>query len=834
MKTSSYLGILISLSILLFPASSIKAEDGDLALLSKSETWQILNGVQKEFISNKNPLEFINLNGEQQAAISTLRSLVREEFLNFLPAFISTETVKVFLQVGKQLVASPTSLGELLEKVESFTVKEAVKIGMGWFVQNEIKISSGILEGKQLGITFQYILTYQEIDNDHANVAMQFYSPDSFKPPRPTASLTMGVPYFADELPKDGKIRPFVVHAQTKIEKIGLGWVVDSSADTKITVEFPEKVPRLQLAKEWPYPLEEQKINFLNAWTTAKRVLEYLKSVGSEAVGKAADFVHKVQELAKDVIDYTSQFIGRGGAGLVDPFSKESQQLDHIESQLTLAVEALEAKEDQVKLRVKLSPTKDEVKNEVQPVENLVGLSFPQEEILQQLQPDPAPKRSLELNEIKDEVKEGPIPQEVVPELNQKLSQAKDNEQILRLAKDEVELSPTKFCTVDPSRGPALSTVMFSEIAWMGSINSANDEWIKLKNISNAEVKLEGWQVQDADNQIQIALGKDHRVFSQDSFILERTNDDSLPGIQAHVIYTGALNNTNEAVYLFDEKCVLRDKVVASPNWLAGDNVSRKPMARNNDLGWYTQGSGSSASIALTNGSPNAGSTPTAGGLPPKTYPKILISEVQTAGVSSQTEEFVELYNPTNAPVDLTDWYVQKKTQGADSFSTFASKNILSGKTIQASGYFLIAREGSSFAPSADAVTSYSLGDNNTLALKNPNGEIVDKVAWGDVQDAESTSAPNPLAGQSLNRIWDTANQTYYDRDNNSIDFALHNPVSPKAVNPTPTPPSDPWTPDPCAPLPASRSGAAPNSQSAPRPPAPRPTSPRQKRSCAG
>ena len=43
----------------------------------------------------------------------------------------------------------------------------------------------------------------------------------------------------------------------------------------------------------------------------------------------------------------------------------------------------------------------------------------------------------------------------------------------------------------------------------------------------------------------------------------------------------------------------------------------------------------------------------------------------------------------------------------------------------------LIAREGSSFAAQADIITTGALADDNTLALKNPTGSIVDKVGWG-------------------------------------------------------------------------------------------------------
>ena len=161
------------------------------------------------------------------------------------------------------------------------------------------------------------------------------------------------------------------------------------------------------------------------------------------------------------------------------------------------------------------------------------------------------------------------------------------------------------------------------------------------------------------------------------------------------------------------------------------------------------------------------------------TYLKILITEVQTAGTSSQTDEFIELYNPNDSKVELHDWYLQKKTQSATDFSSFVSKTLFEGEQIAAHGYFLIARQGSSLEGSADTVTTSSLADNNVLALKNPNGEISDKVGWGNVLDYEGSPALNPAAGKSLARKYSSS---YQDTNNNSQDFEEKDPT-PKAVN---------------------------------------------------
>src|SRR3989344_5710733 len=44
-------------------------------------------------------------------------------------------------------------------------------------------------------------------------------------------------------------------------------------------------------------------------------------------------------------------------------------------------------------------------------------------------------------------------------------------------------------------------------------------------------------------------------------------------------------------------------------------------------------------------------------------YPKILISEVQIEAQGDAKQEFVELFNPNDFEIELTGWYLQRKTK---------------------------------------------------------------------------------------------------------------------------------------------------------------------------
>jgi len=315
------------------------------------------------------------------------------------------------------------------------------------------------------------------------------------------------------------------------------------------------------------------------------------------------------------------------------------------------------------------------------------------------------------------------------------------------------------------SGNPTRFRVFIDEVAWMGTANSSNDEWIELKNIWGIPVKLNGWQLLDKDRQIEIIFGEGDIIPANGYYLLERTDDNSMPDAKADLIYTGALNNTDEALYLFDDQCNIEDEVLANPSWPAGDNTLKKPMARLDVLDWYSgvstpRGENSSPPVIRS-----SASVPIPSPTPSSISPQIFITETYIGSEGSQKDDFVELYNPNSAAANLTGWYLQRKTSGAQDFSSYVPHELFVGKTIGAQDYFLIANASSSFATSADVVTTYPLTENNTLVLKNSQQEIIDQV-----------STDNPSLGKSYGRKWSSTTLSYTE------DFEAQTPT-PRAQN---------------------------------------------------
>ncbi len=159
----------------------------------------------------------------------------------------------------------------------------------------------------------------------------------------------------------------------------------------------------------------------------------------------------------------------------------------------------------------------------------------------------------------------------------------------------------------------------------------------------------------------------------------------------------------------------------------------------------------------------------------------ILIVELQTGSSDAAGEEFVELYNPNETEVDLTDWLIQYKSASSEDWKT---KSTLSG-IIEPRGRYLVTSTDYLADEAMDKFSSGLAKSGGHMRILEPaveeDGEdnTHDLVGWGTAispEGNEPTKAPN--AGESLKRIVDEDGY-FIDTDVNYADFII-------SIEPTP------------------------------------------------
>ena len=196
----------------------------------------------------------------------------------------------------------------------------------------------------------------------------------------------------------------------------------------------------------------------------------------------------------------------------------------------------------------------------------------------------------------------------------------------------------------------------------------------------------------------------------------------------------------------------------------------------------------------------------------------LVVSEVVTGGASA-SDELIELYNPTAAPLPLEGLeLIYVSASGA----TITRRALwpLGSPLVPPGGHVLVANEVGIYAPVADALYSSGMaasGGSVAIRIQGASAAI-DALGWGTAASTwlEAPVAPAPAAGGSLERLPGGPLGSGQDTEDNLADFAERLVPEPQNLgsaptpgNPQPTPSPDP-SPTPIEPTPQPTVGATP------------------------
>ncbi len=177
----------------------------------------------------------------------------------------------------------------------------------------------------------------------------------------------------------------------------------------------------------------------------------------------------------------------------------------------------------------------------------------------------------------------------------------------------------------------------------------------------------------------------------------------------------------------------------------------------------------------------------------------LVISEILIDGVyessASTNDEFVEIYNPTDNPVDVSNWTIDYRSATSTTFTlkyTFPA-----GTLIQSHKYYLFGGGGVSNRDNISESVVLGLGNTGGGAfLRNSTGTTIDLIGWGTAisSNYEGSVATKPAQGISLERKANISSTSTsmgiggtdefagngYDSDNNANDFVQRTTPQPQ------------------------------------------------------
>lgn len=335
--------------------------------------------------------------------------------------------------------------------------------------------------------------------------------------------------------------------------------------------------------------------------------------------------------------------------------------------------------------------------------------------------------------------KEGDIP---VAEINSTVSTPK-----------APQATPKKTCPFETEE-IVEGSIKLSEVAWMGTEASSEAEWMELANMGETDESLSGWRLLASNGTFVITFNSRSVIPAKGVFILERKDDSSLPTTIAGQIFDGRLSNGGVHLRLFDEHCRLRDELDSTSGWnkLGGDTITKRTAERDLvSLAWHSSllPQGTPGVPFFSDGAEKVASV-NDGTIP---HPSVFIREVMVGKEGNAGYEFVELFNPGQESVKLSDWSL-KKISGTGAESSLVSAALLADTVIAPAGILLLAGVNYDGQPAATVTwpKSYSLAyKSNGLVLYGPNGAIMDKFSWSEIDPGRSegrTGQFNPGTSQ--------------------------------------------------------------------------------------
>jgi len=416
--------------------------------------------------------------------------------------------------------------------------------------------------------------------------------------------------------------------------------------------------------------------------------------------------------------------------------------------------------------------------------------------------------------------------------------------------------SPTPSASPSPSPSPGLF-VLISEFRTRGP-NGASDEFIELYNGTDASVDISGWKLKGSSSSgaiaVRLTINAVTILPAHRHFLAANSGGYSGSVLPDQSYTSGLVNDGGLALTLPNDTVI--DQVGLSSGSAFREGMHLAPLPSDANQSYERKPGGMTGSTQDTSdnfedfqlltpsdpqnlaSNPTPGPTPTPSPSPtssptplpsptpsasinptptvtptpepspspissptPASNPAAVISEFRTRGPNGANDEFIEIYNNSDFPLDISGW----KLRGSSSSGSITTRlTVSAGTLIPRRGHFLATNSGGySGIVTADQTYASGITNDGGLALTLPDDSVVDQVGLspGSSYKEGMHLAPLPSdANQSYERKPGGSEGSTQDTNDNFSDFQLLTPSDPQNMNSGPTPgPSPIPSPSPSA-----------------------------------
>ena len=386
--------------------------------------------------------------------------------------------------------------------------------------------------------------------------------------------------------------------------------------------------------------------------------------------------------------------------------------------------------------------------------------------------------------------------------------------------------SPSPTATPTPSPLP----VVISEFRTRGP-GGAGDEFIELYNNSATPIDISGWKIKGSSSaggvSVRLTVTSGTVLPARGHFLAGNSGGYSGSVALDQTYTSGLVNDGGVALALPND--VIVDQVGLSSGSAFREGMHLAPLPSDANQSYERKPGGLNGSTQDTNDNfadfqlltpsepQNLASDPRPGPSPfPSPSPTVsptptpmpsptpsptpvenrlaVISEFRTRGPNGANDEFIEIYNNSDAVLEVGGW---KLRGSSSSGNTTTRLTISAGTRIPSRGHFLAVNSGGySGSVSGDQIYTSGIANDGGLALTLPDDWIVDQVGLsaGSAYKEGMHLAPLPSdANQSYERRPGGVNGSGQDSNDNFSDFQLLTLSDPQNMSSSPTPGPSPF-----------------------------------------